>query len=285
MLVKAWAKPSGRVAMIGIVLIVLVAIFAPLLAPDDPLAQNLLGANEPPSFLGGSAGLLGTDGLGEDVLSRVLYGLRLSLIIGVGAATLSAVIGLVLGVLAGYYETGIGRVIMRLADIQFAVPFTAVGIALTAVFSPGVAGLLILLGVWGWTTYARTIVSTAAQTRRLDFVVAARTVGASAPRIMLKHIMPMVIGPVIILWSTSVGILVLAESALSLIGLGVQPPSFSLGTMLAGAQTSLQLAPWSALAPAVMLMILVLAFNTFGDALRDSLDPRSSKVTHDPELS
>jgi peptide/nickel transport system permease protein len=283
--IKAWFRPSGRAAMIALAVLVLVAVFAPWIAPHDPAAQDLLGANQAPGWLGGTGGLLGTDGLGRDVLSRIIFGLRLSLVIGVSAATISAVIGLALGVLAGYYEKGLGTVLMRLADIQFAIPFTAVGIALTAVIGPGVIGLILILGIWGWTTYARTIVSTVEQTRRLDFVIAARTLGASAPRIMAKHITPSVLAPVIVLWSTSAGVLVLAESALSLLGLGVQPPFFSLGSMLADAQINLRLAPWAAIAPGIVLMGIVLAFNTLGDALRDSFDPRATKVSFDPELS
>jgi peptide/nickel transport system permease protein len=283
--VKAWFRPSGRASMIALAVLALVAILAPWIAPHDPAAQDLLGANQAPGWAGGAGGLLGTDGLGRDVLSRIIYGLRLSLVIGVSAATISAVIGLTLGVLAGYYEKGLGTVLMRIADIQFAIPFTAVGIALTAVLGPGVVGLILILGIWGWTTYARTIVSTVEQTRRLDFVIAARTLGASAPRIMAKHITPSVLAPVIVLWSTSAGVLVLAESALSLLGLGVQPPFFSLGSMLADAQVNLRLAPWAAIAPGIVLMGIVLAFNTLGDALRDSFDPRATKVSFDPELS
>jgi peptide/nickel transport system permease protein len=283
--IKAWGRPSGRASMIGLGILFAVAIFAPWIAPQDPAEQDLLGANQAPSWLGGTGGLLGTDGLGRDVLSRIIFGLRLSLVVGVSAATISAIIGLALGVLAGYYEKGLGTVLMRIADIQFAIPFTAVGIALTAVLGPGVVGLILILGIWGWTTYARTIVSTVEQTRRLDFVIAARTLGASAPRIMTKHISPSVLAPVIVLWSTSAGVLVLAESALSLLGLGVQPPFFSLGSMLADAQLNLRLAPWAAIAPGLVLMAIVLAFNTLGDALRDSFDPRATKVSFDPELS
>jgi peptide/nickel transport system permease protein len=283
--IKAWFRPSGRAAAIGLLVLVLVAVFAPLIAPHDPAEQNLLGANQAPDWLGGTGGLLGTDSLGRDVLSRIIFGLRLTLVIGVSAATISALLGLALGVLAGYYEKGLGTVLMRIADIQFAIPFTAVGIALTAVLGPSVVGLILILGVWGWTTYARTIVSTVEQTRRLDFVIAARTLGASAPRIMTKHITPSVLAPVIVLWSTSAGVLVLAESALSLLGLGVQPPLFSLGSMLADAQINLRLAPWAAIAPGIVLMGIVLAFNTLGDALRDSFDPRSTKISFDPELS
>lgn len=284
-LVGTWRKTSGRVAILAILVLVLLAVFAPVIAPHNPATQDLYNINQPPTWLGGSPEFfLGTDALGRDVLSRILHGLQLSLSIGVGAATIAAVLGLVLGLLAGYYERGLGAVLMRIADMQFAIPFTAVGISIAAVVGPGILSLLLILGVWGWTTYARTIASTVSQTRRLDFVVAARTLGASTGRIMVKHIAPNVIGPVIILWSTMAGVLVLAESALSLLGLGVQLPMFSLGTVLSEAQVNLRLAPWAVIAPGIFLMAIVLAFNTLGDALRDVLDPSASKVVSDPKL-
>jgi ABC-type dipeptide/oligopeptide/nickel transport system permease subunit len=284
-LLGTWRKTSGRVAIIAILLLTAAAILAPVIAPHDPSTQDLYNINQPPAWLGGSVDFFfGTDSLGRDVLSRILYGLQLSLAIGVGAATLAAMLGLVLGLLAGYYERGLGAVLMRIADMQFAIPFTAVGISIAAVFGPGVLALLLILGVWGWTTYARTIASTVAQTRRLDFVTAARTLGASTGRIIVKHIAPNVIGPVIILWSTMAGVLVLAESALSLLGLGVQLPLFSLGTILSEAQVNLRVAPWAVIAPGLFLLAIILAFNTLGDALRDVLDPSSSKVIHNPKL-
>lgn len=284
-LIKTWRKPSGRAAIIGLAALFVIAVFAPAIAPVPPTQQDLQAANEAPGWLGGAGGFLGTDGLGRDVFSRIVYGLRLSLLIGVCAATLGMLIGLMLGVLAGYFEKHLGPVLMRLADIQFAIPFTAVGIALTAVIGPGVLGLILILGIWGWTTYARTIVSTVEQTKRLDFVVAARSFGASPTRIMVRHLTPSVIPPVIVLWSTSAGILVLAESALSLLGLGVQPPDFSLGSMLADAQLDLRQAPWAAIAPGAALMAIVLCFNTLGDAMRDSFDSRATRISYDPELS
>lgn len=283
---KAWSNPAGKIGFGLLAVLVILSVFAPLIAPHDPTAQILADADTKPMWMGGEGGyLLGTDSLGRDVFSRVLYGLRLSLTIGVVTATISALLGLFLGVLAGYFERFIGPALLRLADIQFAIPFIAVGIALTAVLGPGIVTLVVVLSVWSWTIYARTIVRSVSQVRRLDFVVAARTLGASTSRIMLRHIVPSVIGPVIVLWSVSVGVTVLAESGLSLLGLGVQAPGFSLGSMLGDGQTALRLAWWSIAFPGVALLLIVLSFNMIGDAVRDALNPGAHAKPQNPELT
>jgi peptide/nickel transport system permease protein len=282
--VRAWSDSSGRIAAVLLGLIVLAALLAPLLAPSDPTAQQLADANTAPSWLGGQGGhLLGTDTLGRDVFGRMVYGLRTSLLVGLLTATASAVFGLLLGLVAGYYENSVGMVLMRLADIQFAVPFVAVGVALAAVVGPGIVKLMIILAVWGWVNYARTIANSVSQVKRSEFVTAARTIGARTPAILFRHIAPSVLGPVIILWSTSAGVLVLVESALSLLGLGVQPPGFSLGSMLADSRTTLRLAWWATVFPGLAIMAIVVAFNLLGDALRDAFNP-SVRTKHDPEL-
>jgi len=276
---------SGLAAIIAILFLLVVAVGAEWIAPFDPEKQDVSLSFSPPSWMGGAEGhLLGTDQLGRDTFSRVVYGLRLSLVIGIGAATISAFIGLFLGILSGYFENSIGIVLMRLADIQFALPFVAVALALTAVIGPGALGLIILLGLWGWTVYARTIASTVSQVKRLDYVVASRTMGASTWSILVRHIAPAVLGPVIILWSTSCGVLVLAESSLSLLGLGVQAPEFSIGTILSEAQVNLRLAPWAVVAPGLVLVMLILGFSTLGDAMRDNLGGRSKTPVRNPEL-
>ena len=276
---------SGLAAVIGIFVLVVLAVGADVIAPFDPEKQNLSLSFSPPSWLGGAEGhILGTDQLGRDTFSRVVFGLRLSLVIGIGAATISAFLGLALGILAGYFENSAGVVLMRLADIQFAIPFAAVALALAAVMGPGALGLIILLGLWGWTGHARTISNTVSQVKRLDYVVASRTMGASTFSILVRHIAPAVMGPVIILWSHSCGVLVLAESALSLLGLGVQAPEFSIGTILSEAQVNLRLAPWAVIAPGLMLVVLILGFSTLGDAMRDNLGGKSKTPVRNPEL-
>jgi peptide/nickel transport system permease protein len=174
---------------------------------------------------------------------------------------------------------------MRIADVQFAIPFVVVAIALTAVMGPGLFKLMAVLALWGWTIYARTIANTVTQVSKQDFVTAARTMGASTPRILWHHITPVVFGPVLVLWSTSAGVLVLVESALSLLGLGVQAPGFSLGSMLSEGRVLLRLSWWSVVFPGITLMLIVLAFNLLGDALRDALMPSASARPMNPELT
>lgn len=284
---RVWAAPMGKISIVMIAALVLIALLADQLVTHNPTAQVLGQTNQPPSWMGGEGGhLLGSDPLGRDVFSRILVGLRLSLLIGFLTATATALIGLTLGLLAGYYERFVGGFLMRIADIQFAVPFAAVGIALAAFAGPSVVLLMLVLAFWGWTNYARTIVSLVQRTKRLDFVTAARTTGASPARVLIRHITPNVLGPVIILWSTSVGTLILVESSLSLLGLGVQPPGFSLGSMLANAQKTLRLSWWAAVFPGVGITMVVVAFNLLGDALRDAFNPALGSMTeHDPELT
>jgi peptide/nickel transport system permease protein len=283
---RAWANPTGKAGYLILAVLLVLVTLAPWLAPQDPTLQNLQDANLAPSWLGARGGfVLGADNLGRDVFSRVLFGLRLSLFIGVFTATASAALGLLLGLLAGYYERTVGYVLMRVADIQFAVPFVVVASALTAVMGPGLLKLMIVLSIWGWTVYARTIATTVAQVSKQDFVTAARTMGASTPRILWHHITPNVLGPVLVLWSTNAGVLVLVESALSLLGLGVQAPEFSLGSMLSEGRVLLRLSWWSVLFPGLALMLIVLSFNLLGDALRDAFMPGNSEKAVNPELT
>jgi peptide/nickel transport system permease protein len=278
-----WASPTGRAGLIMLAVTVLLAVFGPLLVGTSPTHQNLLATNQAPSWLGGTGGLFGTDALGRDVLSRAVHGLRLSLMFGLGVATVSALLGLGLGLLAGYEQRFAGPILLRVADIQFALPFVVVGLALTAVMGPGIVKLAVVLAIWGWTVYARTIVSSVAQVCRMDYITAARTHGMGAVRLLVRHVAPNVLGPVVVLWTTSAGVMILVESSLSLLGLGAQPPSFSLGTMLGDATTQLRLAWWAVVTPGLVLLWIVLAFNLAGDGLRDALSS-AGQVDHDPEL-
>jgi peptide/nickel transport system permease protein len=261
----------GVTVLIVLALIVLATIAAPVLATADPLTQDLSNANLGP---GGIGHPLGTDNLGRDLYSRLLYAARVSLSLGMIAATFSALLGTTLGLIAGYYQRAVGAAIMRLADIQFATPFLLVAIAVVAIFGTGFKNLLILLSIWGWATYARTIVASVSQVRQLEFVQAAVVEGAGPARILLRHVLPQVAGPLIILWSNSAAVLILAESSLSFIGLGVQSPMFSWGSMLAGGQATLRTAWWVATFPGLALMMTVLIFNTLGDVTRDALNPQ-----------
>jgi peptide/nickel transport system permease protein len=178
-------------------------------------------------------------------------------------------------------------VLLRLADVQFAVPFTIVAIAVVATLGPGVKNLVILLSIWGWAIYARTIANSVSRTKRLDFILAMRLQGASSVRILFKHIVPNIWGPVVVLWSTTAGVLILVESALSFVGLGVQAPDFSWGSMLGNSFGELRTAWWIAVFPGLVLTVTVVAFNLLGDVLRDALNPQLSRSAdvYRPNLS
>lgn len=266
---------SGQIALVFVGLIVAMAVLAPALVHYDPTSTDLTAANLPPLGLRGTvAHPLGTDKFGRDLLARLVYGSRTSLFIGLFAASVSAIAGSFLGLIAGYYERTLGPFLLRLAEVQFSLPFTVVALAVIAVYGAGLKNLLILLSVVGWAGYTRTIAVSVAQANRVDFVTAARLQGAGVFRILFRHILPNVWGPIIVLWSTSTGVLILAESGLSFIGLGVQSPQFSWGSMLAESQSSLQTQWWQAVFPGLALTFTVVAFNLLGDAIRDALNVR-----------
>lgn len=275
----------AKAGLILLGVITLLAILAGFITSVPPTEQRLALANQPPSWLGGEGGVFGTDQLGRDVFSRMLFGARTSLVFGLVTGTGSALMGLTMGLLAGYYNRYFGPILMRFVDIQFAIPFIAIGLALVSVVGPGLLPLSIIFIVWGWTGFARTIYSSVIQVKAADHIAAVRVHGASNKRIIFRHILPNVIGPVIILWSTVCGVLILAESALSLLGLGVQPPGFSLGTLLADGQKVLRVAWWVAVFPGVMIGLIVVGFQLLGDALRDSLTLSDSVKRLDPDLS
>ena len=266
---------SGQIAVAFVGFIVAVALLAPVLVRYDPTSTDLSIADLPPIGLGGHlAHPLGTDKFGRDLLARLIYGSRTSLFIGIVAASVSASLGTLLGLLAGYYDRHLGPFLLRLAEVQFSLPFTVVALAVIAVYGPGLRNLLILLSVIGWAGYARTIAVSVSQANRMDFVTAGRLQGAGAVRILFRHILPNVWGPIIVLWSTSAGVLILAESGLSFIGLGVQAPQFSWGSMLAESQSALRTDWWEAIFPGIALTLTVVSFNLLGDSIRDALNVR-----------
>jgi peptide/nickel transport system permease protein len=273
--VPEWLRRPVAISTLGLlVLIIGSALFAPVLAPHDPVAQELTQANQPPALLGGSWTYpLGTDDVGRDELSRLLFGARLSLLIGIVGATISAILGTSLGLFAGYFEGPSGALILRVADIQFALPFVVIAIAVIAIFGGGLQNLLILLSLWGWALFARTIATSVTQAKHQEYVAAATVIGCRATRILGRHILPNVWSPSLILWSAAASQLILAESALSFIGLGVRSPDFSWGSMLAASQPLLRSAWWAALSPGLAITLTVITFNLLGDQLRDALNP------------
>ncbi|MBV9120624.1 MAG: ABC transporter permease [Chloroflexi bacterium] len=267
---------SAVAALVVLILIVLSAVLANVISRQDPTAQSLSSRLLPPFWLakGSFAHPLGSDGFGRDILTRILYGGRISLLIGFVCSTTGAIIGIALGILAGYRGGKLGTVIMRISDVQLAFPFIVLAIAVIATLGSDIKVLLALLSLFGWVSFARI---TRAQTLRIrngEFVEAARVVGAGSGRIMLRHVLPNVISSNLVIWTFNVAQLILVESTLSFLGLGVQPPTPSWGNMLSEGRTYVSDAWWLAIFPGLAITITVLAVNTLGDALRDVFDPR-----------
>ena len=266
-----------KLAVFGLVLIALVvggALAAPLIAPFDPNDQmfdglTLQGAPMPP----GGAFLLGTDLLGRDLFSRLLYGARTSLVIGVVANGLALLIGTLVGITAGFFGGWIGAVLMRFTDLMMAFPALLLAICLAAIFQPSLWIVALVIALVNWVQTARVIYTETTSLATRDFIAAERTLGASTSRILFRHILPHLI-PTIIVWGTlGISTTVLLEATLSFLGVGVQPPTPSWGNIIFESQTYFQSAPWLVFIPGAAIILLALAFNLVGDALRDVLDP------------
>ena len=254
----------------AIAVLVLMAIFAPLIAPYSPTKQDLYHVLAGPS----KAHWLGTDNVGRDLLSRVIYGSRVSLVVGVSAAIISAFIGTVLGLVAGFRGGFIDAAIMRITDTFMVFPFLVFVLAMAAALGPGVMNIVIALVVLGWTGFARIIRGQVLVVRELPYVESARAAGASSFRIMLRHVLPNSVAPIIVAFSISVGLFIMVESGTAFLGLGVQPPTPSWGRELRVGYTYLERNPLFSFAPGLMITLSVLAFNFVGDGLRDAMDPR-----------
>lgn len=269
---------KNKLAVIGGVLlfiIILSAIFAPVIAPYPPEQQNLLNKLKPPS----GEHLMGTDKFGRDIFSRLLYGARVSLLVGFASVLGSITIGTVVGAIAGYFGGIIDAIMMRLVDIVLSIPDIFLLITLVTIFQPGIDKLILIFALTRWTTTARLVRSEFLSLRSREFVLAAKTIGTRNYKIIFSHILPNAMGPIIVAATLSVGTVILAESALSYLGFGVQPPMASWGNMLQDAQnfTIMIQAWWYPLFPGLMILLTVLCFNFLGDGLRDALDPKNMK--------
>lgn len=263
----------SRFATIGgsvVVLVIVAAIFAPLVAPYDPIAQDIQRLLEGPT----TDHPLGTDELGRDTLSRVIYGSRVSLLVGIIAVGISLLMGVTLGLVAGYGRGMIDAIIMRFMDGLLAFPTLVLALAITAMLGPSLNNVMIAIGITGIPNFARLVRGQVLILRDLEYVQAARSVGTRDIRIMTKHILPNTMAPIIVQTSIAIPAAILAEAGLSFLGLGVQPPASSWGAMLNTARGYMQHTPWLAIAPGVAIFVTVMAFNFLGDALRDTLDPR-----------
>lgn len=256
--------------MLIILCLAAIAVFAPILAPYDPNEQDLYRILEGPS----RQHLLGTDDVGRDVLSRVIYGSRVTLAMGAASTLFSAVIGVLLGLVAGYRGGLVDSALMRLTDTFMCMPALVLALAMVAALGPGVQSVIVSITVLAWTGYARIVRGQVLIVRELPFVEAARALGASGLRIMFRHLLPNVMAPVIVAATIALGVNIMLESALSFLGLGVQAPTPSWGNELRVAYSYLEVVPLFSIAPGLMITLAVLAFNFLGDGLRDALDPR-----------
>jgi dipeptide transport system permease protein len=271
------ANKGAMVALAIIVLLVFCAIFAPLIAPQDPIAQDAINrVLMPPAWdAGGSWSFpLGTDGIGRDMLSRIIYGARFSLLIGCIVVTLSLSIGVVLGLLSGFYRGTVDTLIMRLMDIILALPSLLLAIVIVVLLGAGLRNAMIAVAITNIPHYARLTRAAVLTELTKDYVVASRVAGAGTLRLMFKTVLPNCLAPLIVQSTLGISSAVLDAAALGFLGLGAQPPTPEWGTMLADARQYIERAYWVVTFPGLAILITVLAFNLLGDGLRDALDPK-----------
>jgi peptide/nickel transport system permease protein len=262
--------------IILIALFVLAAVFAPVLAPYDPNSQNLLGRMRPPGTVSRNFHyLLGSDELGRDLLTRLIYGARVSLFVAIASVILSGVVGVLLGMLAGYLRGWVELIVMRLVDVFLSIPAILLAIITVAVLGTGLVNVIVVLALTRWPRYARIAYGQTLSVANMPYVRLAAFMGASTPRVLLRHILPNIIGAVTVVATLEFGLMVLFEAGLSFLGLGVQPPTASWGAMLSSGRNYLATAWWIATFPGLCLFLLILAVNLIGDDLRDRFDPRS----------
>lgn len=267
---------GGIVGLVVLVAVVAAAVAAPRMAPTDPTRPHITQRLKPPAWAegGNSDFLLGTDHLGRDIASRILWGARISLLVGFLAVAISGTIGVAIGLISGYFGGWLDRVVMRICDIQLSMPFVLLAIAVVAVLGRGLGNLVAALSVTGWVAYARIVRAQVLVLREREFLESARALGAGHFRMLLLHILPNVAPSVIVVASLSVAQMIILESALSFLGLGVPPPTPTWGGMLADSRDYLTTAGWIATFPGLAILVTVLSINLVGDALRDALDPR-----------
>ncbi|WP_405196584.1 ABC transporter permease [Virgibacillus necropolis] len=277
---KLWKSKTGTVGFIIVISICLMAAFAPLLAPYNPYKINVTEMLIPPFWIdGGSfAHILGTDNLGRDMLSRLIYGSRISIIVGILSVVLAGFIGVLFGLIAGYYGGLVDNIVMRLVDSFLSVPTILFCLVFLTVLNPGIATLIFVIGITSWVMYARLVRSETLSIREREYVKAARTMGVSDFKIITRHIFPNVVSSVIVISTLSVASAIITESSLSFLGLGIQPPTISWGIMLSEGREYLATSWWLSTFPGIAITLTVLGIIFLGEWLRDLLDPRSSRV-------
>ena len=268
-----------RTALFGLCVVVAVlvlAVAAPWVTSWDPIEQDIPSRLQAPGSVhaSGRVHLLGTDHLGRDLLARIVFGARPALLVGFAAVAISGLLGLVLGLVCGYFGGRVDDVFMRLADIQLAFPFILLAIAVIGVLGPSLPVIIVVIGVSSWVVYARVVRSEVLSIREREFVQAAHALGVRDVRILLRHVLPNALTPWLVVATLDMARVIVIESALSFLGLGVQPPTPTWGGMLADGRVYISTAWWLATFPGLAILLTVLGINLFGDGLRDTLDPR-----------
>jgi peptide/nickel transport system permease protein len=270
---------SNPISLFGLIVLIVIVVFAlagPSLAPHDPTLQSLRLRLRPPVWeVGAEPGyILGTDNLGRDVFSRIIYGARVSLIVGIASVMLQGLIGVTAGLVAGYLGGWIDNVIMRIADVQQSLPFLILAVAVAAVLDASLLNVIFVLGFTGWVTYGRVIRSQALSLREREFVEAARALGSGSGTILIRHILPNVLPSVTVIGTLTVSTMILAEASLSYLGLGVPPPNVTWGGMVADGRGYLSTGWWVSVLPGIALFLTVFSINVVGDRLRELVDPK-----------
>lgn len=267
------ARPIAVVGGVVVVAFVALALFAPWIAPYDPAAPDFLNVRKPPS----AAYWFGTDEIGRDITSRVVWGARASLVAGVISVAIAMLAGVPLGLIAGYYGGWLDEVIMRVTDALLAFPFLILAVAMAAALGPSLRNAMIAIGIAVTPTFVRLTRGQVLSVKANEYVQAARAMGAGDGRIVVVHVLPNALAPILVQATVTIAQAIIAESSLSFLGLGVQPPTPSWGGMLNTAKNFLVQAPWMAIWPGASIYFTVLAFNLFGDGLRDAFDPRDAR--------
>lgn len=273
---------GATAAALILIAFILIAVLAPVLAPYDPVKQDLSNSLSPPSADSSldfnnkqlPPHFLGTDKIGRDLLSRIIFGAQITLVVGVVSVAFAAAVGTLLGLLAGFYRGIVDSSIMILTDVQLSFPTILLAITIVAGLGPGLRNTIVVLSIAYWVEYARIIRAETLSLREQDYVLAARSIGCTNPRIVFRHVVPQIVSPLLILITLQIGRVIILESALSFLGLGIQPPTPSWGNLLADGRELIWTAWWMAFFPGLALSLVIWSSNIFGDWLRDVLDPR-----------
>jgi peptide/nickel transport system permease protein len=266
----------GIVGLVIVATVLITALAGPLFAPHDPAKLSVKARYIPPAWSaeGDSRYLLGTDQLGRDVLSRLIYGARISVIVGLLGVSISVLVGVTVGLTSGYIGGRVDNLLSRLVDTFMAIPFIILALAAVGFLGPGLFNLIIVLGLTGWVTFARVVRGEVLAVKSMEYITAARTIGQSSWRIMLFHVLPNVTASIIVLATLQIATVIIAESSLSFLGMGVQPPTITWGVMLSEGRNHLATSWWLATFPGAAISLTALGIILMGDWLRDALDPR-----------